>query len=92
MAKLKVITIGNSLGVVFSKDLLAKLCVKKGDLLYAKETPEGITLTLYNPVFTQEIEEAEKIIRENYDILKKLAEYSFLFESFYIHFFCFQYN
>jgi putative addiction module antidote len=42
---LKVTAIGNSVGIVLPKELLARLRVKKGDSLYVVETPSGIELT-----------------------------------------------
>ncbi len=74
MSTLKVTTIGNSLGVVLSKDLLTRLRVDKGDTLYAIETPEGIELTPYNPEFVAQMDLAEKIMREDRDVLKRLAK------------------
>lgn len=74
MTELKVITVGNSIGVVLSKDLLAKLRVNKGDKLYVTETPNGIELTPYNPDFSLQMQKAEEIMREDRDVLKKLAE------------------
>jgi putative addiction module antidote len=74
MSTLKVTTVGNSLGVVLSKDLLARLRVEKGDTLYAVETPDGIELTPYNPEFAAQMEFAEKIMREDRDVLKRLAK------------------
>lgn len=74
MTKLKVMTVGNSVGVVLPKDLLARLRVSKGDTLYAVETPGGIELTAYDPDFSAQIEMAEAVMREDRDVLKKLAE------------------
>lgn len=74
MANLKVTTIGNSIGVVLSKEVLAKLRVAKGDMLYAIETPNGIELSPYNPEFAEQMDAAETIMREDRDALKKLAE------------------
>ena len=59
MTELKVITVGNSAGIVLSKEILAKLRVGKGDKLYAIETPRGIELTAYNPEFAAQMELAE---------------------------------
>ena len=42
---LKLTNIGNSVGVIFPKEILTKLRVKKGDTLYVVETSEGIELT-----------------------------------------------
>ena len=74
MSFLRITTVGNSLGVVLSKDLLAKLRVAKGDTLYATETPDGIELTPYNPAFVAQMEAAESIMREDRDVLRKLAK------------------
>jgi putative addiction module antidote len=70
----KVTTIGNSTGVILSKDILAKLRVEKGDQLFVTETPDGIELTPYRPDFAEKMEIAKKIMRENRDVLRRLAE------------------
>ena len=74
MSTLKVTTVGNSAGIVLSKEILAKLRVEKGDTLYAVETPNGIELTPYNPEFAAQMDVAEEIMREDRNVLKKLAE------------------
>jgi len=74
MNTMKLTTIGNSVGVVLPKELLAKLRVSKGDLLYATDTPMGIELTPYDPVFSHHMELAEDIMREDRNVLKKLAQ------------------
>ena len=71
---LKITTVGSSAGVVLPKEILAKLRVEKGDLLYAIETPNGIELTPYDPEFAEDMAVAEKVMRENRDLLRKLAE------------------
>jgi len=74
MTEVKVTTVGNSTGVVLSKELLAKLRVQKGDKLFVTETPNGIELSSYNPEFAAQMEMGEEIMRENRDVLRKLAE------------------
>jgi len=74
MSSLKVTGIGNSVGVVLPKDLLARLRVSKGDHLYVVETQNGIELTPYDPEFATQMDAAEAIMRDNRDVLKKLAE------------------
>jgi putative addiction module antidote len=74
MSTLKLTTVGNSVGVVLPKDLLARLRVGKGDTLYATETPNGVELTPYDPDFAAQMDAAEAIMREDRDVLKKLAE------------------
>lgn len=74
MNTLKLTTVGNSVGVVLPKEVLEKLRVTKGDTLFVVETPNGIELTPYNPEFAKQMEFAEKVMREDRDVLRKLAE------------------
>ena len=73
MIKLKVTTVGNSMGVIFPKELVEKLRLSKGDMLYVLETPNGFELTPYDPEFVQQMEVAEEVMREDWNILRKLA-------------------
>jgi putative addiction module antidote len=71
---LKVTRIGNSAGVILPKELLARLRVGLGDSLYATEAPDGLRLTASNPEFAAKMELAERIMREDRDILRVLAK------------------
>lgn len=72
--KLKVTTVGNSTGIVLPKDILERLRVEKGDTLFVSETPNGIELSLYDEEAAEEMAIAERIMRDNRDLLRKLAE------------------
>lgn len=72
--KLKITTIGNSVGVVLPRELLAKLRVEKGDSLYVTELADGIKLASYDPQFAAQMAVAEQVMREDRDVLRKLAE------------------
>lgn len=72
--KLKVTTVGNSVGVIFPKGLMEKLRIEKGDTLYVLETPNGIELTPYDPEFVEQMEVAERVMREDRNVLRKLAQ------------------
>ena len=72
--KLKITGIGNSAGIILPKELLARLRVDKGDELYAVETPDGIRLTTYDPTLAAQMEVAEKIMREDRELLRLLAQ------------------
>ena len=72
--KLKITRIGNSAGVILPKELLARLRVSDGDTVYATEAPDGIRLTAADPEFERRIALAEKIMREDRDILRVLAK------------------
>ena len=72
--KLKITTVGNSAGVILPKELLTRLRLEKGDELYALETPDGIMLTTYDPQLAAQMEVAERIMREDRQVLHKLAQ------------------
>ncbi|MBK9316265.1 MAG: AbrB/MazE/SpoVT family DNA-binding domain-containing protein [Acidobacteria bacterium] len=74
MSVLKITTIGNSAGIVLPKEILEKLRVKKGDNLFVIETKHGIELTPYDPEMAEQMEAAERVMREDRDVLRKLAE------------------
>jgi len=74
MTSLKITTVGNSAGVVLPREILSRLRVNKGDLLYAIETPNGIELTPYDPELGKQMEVAEQVMREDRDVLRKLGE------------------
>jgi len=74
MTVLKITSVGNSAGVLLPKELLTKLRVDKGDVLHVIETENGIELTPYDPEFDAQMAVAEDIMREDRDILRKLAK------------------
>jgi putative addiction module antidote len=73
-AKLKIRRFGNSAGVILPKDLLARLRVGEGDILFATDSPDGVRLTAADPDFEAKMATAEKIMREDRDILRILAK------------------
>ena len=72
--KLRVTTVGNSTGIVLPKDILERLRVEKGDTVFVTETPDGIELRPYDEDFAEAMEIAERVMREDRDVLRKLAE------------------
>jgi len=74
MRTLKVTTIGNSAGVILPKEILERLRVSKGDVLYLVEEPDGFKITPYNKEFVKQMDLAESIMREDKDVLKVLAK------------------
>lgn len=74
MSVLKMITIGNSVGIILPKEILERLRVKSGDHLYAIETKNGIELTAFNPEVAKQVETAEQVMLEDRDALRKLAK------------------
>jgi putative addiction module antidote len=74
MIKLKLTAVGNSAGVVFSKEVLARLKVAKGDTVYLTESTDGYRLTPYNPEFENQMEAARKIMKKRRAVLRELAK------------------
>lgn len=74
MTTIKIRSIGNSLGVVLPKEMIARLRVAKGDSLFVQETVDGIRLTPYNPEFQQQMEIAKMVMREDRDALRALSK------------------
>jgi putative addiction module antidote len=70
----KITTVGSSVGIVLPKEILSRLHVEKGDSLYITETPDGVQLTPYDEKFARVMKAADKVMRENRDVLRKLAE------------------
>ena len=66
--------IGNSEGVILPKEILEKLRVSKGDTLTVTETPGGIQIAPFDEKKARQLEVAERIMRENRNMLRKLAE------------------
>jgi putative addiction module antidote len=70
----KVRKVGNSLGVILTKDVVESLGVAEGDELFAIRTPEGIRLTRYDPDFATAIESTREYMRRHRDALHELAK------------------
>ena len=74
MVALKLKNIGNSVGVIIPKELLAKLGLDQGDTLYAIETPDGVRLSTSDPVFEEQMAVARRIMKERWAVLHELAK------------------
>ena len=70
----KITTVGNSAGIVLPKELLSHMNVEKGDTLYVTKTQDVILLVPYEESFATQMEAAREVMRENRDVLRKLAE------------------
>lgn len=73
MTTVTVRKVGNSLGVILPQEALAALKVGEGDQLTLTESPDGMRITPYNPEFEQQIQAAQKCIRQYRNALKELA-------------------
>ena len=74
-AVLQIRKIGNSVGLILPKELLARLKLKEGDQLYAVEqTERGLKLSPYDPKHAEAMEFARRSFRKYADTYKALAK------------------
>lgn len=75
MSALKLLQIGNSVGVILPKEVLARLKLGKGDTVYLTDAAnDGITLTPYDPEFEAQMTEARRIMKKRREVLHELAK------------------
>lgn len=74
MSALKLTSIGNSVGVILPKELLARLGVGKGDTLFAVEVEDGLRLTTTDPDFAAQMDAARRIMKKRRAVLRELAK------------------
>jgi len=74
MQKLKVVKIGNSLGVILPKHTAARMRIEKGDELTCLDTPAGIELSAHDPGFEKKLEVARRVARRYRNALRALAK------------------
>ena len=75
MPALKLTQIGNSVGVILPKEVLARLRVAKGDTVFVTEAANGgITLTPYDPELEEQLELGREFMREYRDTFRQLAK------------------
>jgi putative addiction module antidote len=67
--------IGNSTGLIFPKELLARLKLSEGDKLHVVEqTERGLKLSLYDPEHAEAMEIARRSFRKYGDTYRTLAK------------------
>lgn len=74
MHTLKLTQIGNSVGVILPREMLAKLGVTKGDTIYAVEQSDGVRLTVADPGFAEQMELARRVMKDRRAVLRELAK------------------
>lgn len=72
---LKVRKIGNSMGVVLPKELLASLGAKEGDVLFPSIGPDGaLSLSVFDPTVAEQVASARRIAARYRNALRELAK------------------
>lgn len=75
MAALKITQIGNSVGVILPKEVLARLKLGKGDTVFVTEAANGgVTLTPYDPDLDEQLALGREFMREYRDTFHQLAK------------------
>lgn len=74
MSALKLTQIGNSVGVILPKEVLARLKVGKGDTLFVTDAANGVTLTPYDPALEEELRLGREFMHEYRDTFHQLAK------------------
>ena len=72
--ELKITRIGNSLGVILPRDLLSRLKLDKGDSIFITETPEGYSLSPYDPVFAEQMQTARDLMKKRRNAVHELSK------------------
>ncbi len=74
MHSLKLTQIGNSVGLILPKEMLARLKLEKGDTVHLTETPDGFMLTPYDPAFEEQLALGREFMRDYRDTFRALAK------------------
>ncbi len=74
MAMLKLTSVGTSTGMVVPKEMLSRMKVEKGDMLYAVETAEGYLVTPYDPSVQEQLEHGRRFMKRYRETFKALAK------------------
>jgi putative addiction module antidote len=74
MTALKLTQIGNSVGVILPKDVLARLRLEKGDTVFVTDAANGVLLTPFDPALAEQLEAGREFMREYRDTFHQLAK------------------
>ena len=74
MHALQLTQIGNSVGVILPREMLAKLGMTKGDTIYAIDQPDGVRLTIADPDFAAQMDVVRKVMKDRRAVLRELAK------------------
>jgi putative addiction module antidote len=74
MYKLKIIQIGNSLGVTLPKEALNAMKLDKGDTLTLTAAPDGFRVTPYDVEKAGQLEVMRAVMKKRRNALRELAK------------------
>ncbi|MBV5299978.1 MAG: AbrB/MazE/SpoVT family DNA-binding domain-containing protein [Rhodoferax sp.] len=74
MTALKLTQIGNSVGVILPKEVLARLKLIKGDTVFLTESTTGLHLTPYDPELDEQLKLGREFMHDYRDTFHQLAK------------------
>jgi len=74
MTALKLTQIGNSVGLILPKEVLARLKLEKGDTVFVTDAANGVMLTPYSEAFETQMAEARRVMKKRRQVLRELAK------------------
>jgi putative addiction module antidote len=74
MTALKLTQIGNSVGLILPKEVLARLKLEKGDTVFVTDAVNGVMLTPYSAEFETQMAAARKVMKKRRSVLRELAK------------------
>ena len=74
MQSLKITQIGNSLGLILPREVLARLKLQKGDAVHITESPNGLVVTPYDLSMEEQLKLGREFMREYRDTFHQLAK------------------
>ncbi len=72
--KLKLIQIGNSVGVTLPKEMLAAMKLDKGDTITVTSAPDGFRVSPYDPDTSSQMEVMRQVMKKRRNALRELAK------------------
>ncbi len=74
VVKTKLRAVGNSTGIVLSKEVLSDMALKQGDEVFLVKTEDGYKITPYDAQFEQQMKAAEQGMQQYRNALRELAK------------------
>ena len=74
MQALKLTQIGNSVGLILPKEVLARLKLEKGDTVYLTDAPGAVTITPHDPTFEEQVNAGREFMHDYRDTFNALAK------------------
>ena len=68
------VKIGDADGIILPRSVLERLNVVSGDSVYVTDVPDGVKISTRDANFDEVMKHAERVMRENDNALRRLAE------------------